>query len=206
MIAEEITELAAGYEALTQFLYLAPVGLLQTSLDGEIEFVNPRSAQLLMPLAPDGNLTNIFRVLEPVAPELRQLLEQFAEPHGMVCDGMRIQLNAGVKGKSDPQVLSFSLLKLDARRLMVVLSDVTLQVKRERLLSKTEAWLNAILTSINDYAIVSLDGFGRIDDWNPSVGRVTGFHREEVLGQPYSIFSHTSSGFMKARPTDSAAV
>lgn len=176
------------YEALVQFLYLAPVGLAQMSIDGEITFINPLSAQLLMPLSRDGNLTNLFTALEDVAPQLRHLSDHFAAPSGLVCDALRIQLNAGVRGKSDPQVLSLSLLKLDATRLMAVLNDVTQQVKRERLLSKNEAWLNAILTGITDYAVVSLDGRGCIDDWNVSIGRVTGFERDAVIGQPYSIF------------------
>jgi diguanylate cyclase (GGDEF)-like protein/PAS domain S-box-containing protein len=182
--------LADEYEALIQFLYLAPVGLVQASLDGQIDFINPLSAQLLMPLSRDGGLDNIFTALESVAPELRYLSTRSAAPQGIVCDGLRIQVNAGVRGKSDPQVLALSLLKLDSR-LMAVISDVTLQIKNERLLDKKEAWLNAILTGITDYAVVSLDGRGRIDDWNISIGRVTGFTRAAVMGQPYSIFYPT---------------
>ena len=183
-----MSTIADEYEALIQFLYLSPVGLAQTSIDGEIAMINPVSAQLLMPLSRDGNLANLFTALEGVAPDLRHLTAQFASPHGMVCDALRIQLNAGVRGKSDPQMLSLSLLKLDATRLMAVLSDVTLQVRRERQLKHSEAWFNAILSGVTDYALVSLDGRGRIDDWNTSIGRVTGFDRGAVLGQPYSIF------------------
>jgi len=183
-----MSNIAEEYEALIQFLYLSPVGLAQTSLDGEISMINPVSAQLLMPLSRDGNLTNLFTALEGVAPELRQLTAQFSPAHGMVCDALRIQLNAGVRGKSDPQMLSLNLLKLDETRLMAVLSDVTLQVKRERQLKHSEAWFNAILSGVTDYAMVSLDSRGCIDDWNTSIGRVTGFDREAVLGQPYSIF------------------
>ncbi|MBC7727911.1 MAG: hypothetical protein H7242_09915, partial [Microbacteriaceae bacterium] len=57
------SESTAAYEALLQFLYQAPIGLLQTTLDGEITMINPMSAQLLMPLAPTGNLSNLFDVL-----------------------------------------------------------------------------------------------------------------------------------------------
>ncbi|MBC8067580.1 MAG: diguanylate cyclase [Deltaproteobacteria bacterium] len=181
-------DIAADYEALIQFLYLAPVGLTQISPDGEIAMINPISAQLLMPLSPDGDLTNLFTVLERVAPDLRHLTERFDRPHGQICDAMRLQVSAGVRGKSDPQILSLSLLKLDEGRLMAVLADISLQVKRERMLRQNEAWFNAILTGISDYALVSLDGQGRIDDWNPSIERVTGFTSEAALGQPYSIF------------------
>ena len=42
-----------------QLLYRAPIGLVQTTLDGEITMINPMSAQLLMPLAPGGDLLKI---------------------------------------------------------------------------------------------------------------------------------------------------
>jgi diguanylate cyclase (GGDEF)-like protein/PAS domain S-box-containing protein len=181
-------DLANEYEALIQFLYMAPVGLVQTSMDGEIVMINPVSAQLLMPLSRDGSLSNLFTALEGVAPELRNLTTSFNQAHGMVCDGLRIPLTTGARGLSDPRVLSISLLKLDETRLMAVLSDVTQQVRRERLLRQNEAWLNAIFTGVTDYALISLDTRGCIDDWNPSIGRVTGFAREAALGRPYSIF------------------
>jgi hypothetical protein len=121
--------LVAEHEALMQFLYLAPVGLVQTAADGEILMINPISAQLLMPLQRDGNLANLFDALADVAPELRHLCATFGRPSGMVCDGMHIQLSSGrTATRADeraPQVLSLSLLKLDGTRLMAVLSDVT---------------------------------------------------------------------------------
>ncbi len=38
------------YEALLQFLYQAPIRLVQATLDGDITLINSMSAQLLMPL------------------------------------------------------------------------------------------------------------------------------------------------------------
>jgi diguanylate cyclase (GGDEF)-like protein/PAS domain S-box-containing protein len=180
-------EISAEHEALIQFLYLAPVGLVQAGIDGEIMMINPISAQLLMPLSRDGSLTNLFSALEGVAPELRLLCSAFDRPCGMICDGLYIYLNTGGQGKGAPQILSLSLVKLDATRLMAVLNDVTVQVRRERQLRQSDAWLNAILTSITDYALIGLDREGRINDWNASIGRVTGFS-EAAVGEPYSIF------------------
>jgi hypothetical protein len=53
-----------AYETLMQFLYRAPVALMQLRQDGEIEMLNPMAAQLLMPLSPDGDLASLFKVLE----------------------------------------------------------------------------------------------------------------------------------------------
>jgi len=176
------------HQALLQFLYLAPVGLAQLKMDGEIVMINPLSAQLLMPLSRDGNLNNLFTALETIAPELRHLCASFKEPYGMICDAARLQVNAGIPGKSDPQILSLTLLKLDAARLMAVISDVSLQVKRERQLQQHEAWLNAILQGMTDYALVPLNSDGGIEQWNESMERVTGLDEAAVVGRSYSIF------------------
>jgi diguanylate cyclase (GGDEF)-like protein/PAS domain S-box-containing protein len=181
-------QLAAEHEALIQFLYLSPVGLVQTDIDGEIQMINPISAQLLMPLQRDGDLSNLFVALENVAPELRRLCNLFGRSSGLVCDGLHIFLTPdGQRSKRAPQVLSLSLLKLDEQRLMAVLSDVSEQVRRERQLRQNDAWLNALLTSITDYALVGLDAEGRVIAWNETIGRVTG-HSAQVVGMPYSVF------------------
>jgi hypothetical protein len=43
-VVATVPEVAEEYEALIQFLYLAPVGLAQASLDGQIAMINPRGA------------------------------------------------------------------------------------------------------------------------------------------------------------------
>ncbi len=186
----ETEQLRAEHEALIQFLYLAPVGLVQADIDGAIAMMNPISAQLLMPLSRCGGLDNLFTALESVAPELRHLCQAYDRPTGKICDGLHLHLNAGSTektGKKIPQILAITLLKLDAQRLMAVIDDVSIQVRRERQLRQNDAWLNAILTGITDYALAGIDAEGAITEWNPSIGRVTGFG-EDAVGQPYSIF------------------
>ena len=183
---DSIEQLRAEHEALIQFLYLAPVGLVQAGIDGEIAMINPVSAQLLMPLSPDGCLSNLFSALEGVAPDLRFQCAQYPQASGMVCEGLHIHLRAGER-KRAPQVLSLSLVKLDAARIMAVIQDVTAEVRRERQLRQSDAWLNAILTRISDYALAAIDREGRLCDWNDSIARVTGFG-EHIVGSPYSIF------------------
>ncbi|USX29425.1 sensor domain-containing diguanylate cyclase [Oxalobacteraceae bacterium OTU3CINTB1] len=178
---------AQEYEALLQFLYLAPVGLVQLAADGAIQMLNPLSAQLLMPLSRDGGLTNLFEALAPVAPDLRSQCASFAAPQGQVCDAVRLYLHADDNG-AGPQVMSLSVLKLNADRLMAVLTDVTVQDRRERQLRKTDAWLNAIITNITDYALVSLDRQGRVESWNESIERVTGYDSAGIKGQNYARF------------------
>ena len=118
-------------EALIQFLYRAPIGLVQITMDGAIEMLNPMSSSLLMPLARDGNMGNLFDVLDPVAPELRQMATLYASPAGVICESFRIMLGDDDAGQRR-QCLAISLLKLDADRLMAVLADATAEAQREQ--------------------------------------------------------------------------
>ncbi|MBP8309866.1 MAG: diguanylate cyclase, partial [Burkholderiaceae bacterium] len=123
---------ADATEALMQFLYRAPIGLAQTSLGGDIEMINPMSAQLLMPLSPNGSLDNLFTTLDAVAPQLRHLVADFHSPSGVVCESIRIPLDQSDWTRPGPQVLSISLMKLDESRLMAVLADATVESQREQ--------------------------------------------------------------------------
>jgi diguanylate cyclase (GGDEF)-like protein/PAS domain S-box-containing protein len=176
------------YEALIQFLYIAPIGLLQARADGEILMVNPLCAQLLMPLSRDGNFSNLFTALEGVAPDLRSRVQAFEGPHGLVCEGWQLRVAADPSHKVGRRILALTLLKLDEERLMVVLADVTESVQRERELRQSQAWIGTLVTGLTDYALLTLDDQGRARDWNASVERVTGRSSAATVGQPYSIF------------------
>ena len=180
--------LEEDYEALVQFLYMAPIGLVQARLDGEILMVNPLCAQLLMPLSREGCLSNLFTALAAVAPDLHDRVAAFEPSHGMICDGLQLRATLNPADRRAVQHLSLTLLKLDAGRIMAVLGDVTQQVTRDRELRQNQAWLNTIVTGLTDYALVTLDGQGCLQEWNPSIQRVTGHTRASAEGRPYSLF------------------
>ena len=118
----------SAYEALIQFLYRTPIGLVQTTLDGTIEMLNPMSSQLLMPLARETGLENLFVVFDPIVPRLRAMVTEFAPAAGVICEGLRVDLD----GMGGAQVLSLSILKLDDARLMVAVTDITVETQREQ--------------------------------------------------------------------------
>jgi diguanylate cyclase (GGDEF)-like protein len=129
------TEFSGEHEALLQFLYRAPIGLVQTNLAGDIEMINPMSARLLMPLSVDANLINLFAVLGRFAPDLRRLTAAYEQSSGVICESLRVPIVAGESdcpAETPSQVLSVSLLKLDDARLMAVLCDATIEVEREQ--------------------------------------------------------------------------
>ena len=182
------TSVEEEYEALIQFLYIAPIGLLQARMDGEILMVNPLCAQLLMPLSRDGNLNNLYTALEGVAPDLRSRVQAFKGTHGMVCEGSQLRVAADAQQKTGRRILALTLLKLDEQRLMAVLGDVTQSVERERELRQSQAWIHTIVTGLTDYALLTLDHQGQVREWNSSVERVTGRDSARTIGQPYSVF------------------
>lgn len=122
----------ASYEALVQFLYRAPVGLLQTFVDGQIDLMNPMASQLLMPLVPDGDISNLFAVLRPWAPQLRSLCDEADPQHHVICEALRISLPASPLRPGAAAVLSLGLMRIAEDRLMAVLVDATQETQREQ--------------------------------------------------------------------------
>jgi diguanylate cyclase (GGDEF)-like protein len=121
-----------AYEALMQFLYRAPIGLAQITPDGTVEMLNPMASNLLMPIARNAGLDNLYAVLSPIAPQLPQLAGEFREASGVICEGLRATLPPELTAPGSPQVLAISLMKLDGERLMAVVTDATLEVQREQ--------------------------------------------------------------------------
>ena len=178
----DVSGIEAEHEALLAFLYLCPAGVVQTGADGSVRMINPHAVQLLMPIARSPAISN----LENYAPELRNLAEGFAAERGHICQGHRIWLGSG----PGPRVLSCSLLKVNADCLAAVLQDVTREVEQERQIKQNDALFTAFVTGVNDFALFSLDAQGRIDSWNQSGTRQTGFCPEEMLGRDLDALCH----------------
>ena len=183
--------LEAEHEGLLGFLYMCPVGVVQAGADGTIRLINPHAAQLLLPLVPSRAIDNLFKVLEGCAPDLRNLTEALAAERGLICQGYQIVLGGSGPG---PRVLSCSLLKIGADCLMAVLQDVTTEVEQERQLKQNEALFAALAAGVKDFALLTLDIHGKIDTWNTSGTRQTGFEAAAVLGRDMDVLCHVDGG------------
>lgn len=156
-------------EALVQFLYRVPIGLIQTSLDGTIVMINPMSAQLLMPLAPDGNLENLFEVLQPVVPQLRDLAAAGGLPGDLICDALMVQMPRQ-GSRVALQTLALYVMRLDGSTLMACVSDATVTVQREAQRLETrlhgEKRVDALTSLPNRVAVLEWIGraLGRLQD------------------------------------------
>ncbi|MGI4777888.1 MAG: putative bifunctional diguanylate cyclase/phosphodiesterase [Janthinobacterium lividum] len=132
---------ASAYESLMQFLHQAPIGLVQTDMDGAIRMINPMAITLLMPLASGGDLLNVLDVLEPRAPGLRARAAAETPPGHTVDDTVRIALDPdrtcvaeAVFSNAAPVVrmLGVSLVKLDRETLMFTITDATFADQQEQ--------------------------------------------------------------------------
>ena len=180
---------------LLQFLYACPIGLVALDDSGQMTMLNPLAMQLILPLARRNEVTNLFDILEPFAPDLRALIVDFAPKQGTICENHRIFVGRAAsrrdgdvdKGRTD-MVLACTLVKLGSDRFMATLADVSVQVHQERRLKQAEAWFSSMIDGIEDFAALSLDAGGFIDHVNGSVARQTGFADHELIGFSLDVF------------------
>ena len=184
--ASHQADLAAEYEALLDFMYQAPVGLVQMGADGAVEMLNPMAARLLLPVSRNGRLSNLFDALENAAPELRSLVARFPAPSGTVCHDHRITFAAADARVGEPTVLSISLMRLFPARLMAVIQDVSVAAANERRLRESETFANRIIDTAPDTIIV-VDADGKMVRVNRRAEESFGYAGEEMVGQPVEM-------------------
>ncbi|TPG53215.1 PAS domain S-box protein [Roseomonas nepalensis] len=132
--AELEPEAQSAYEALIEFLYLAPVGIVKFRPDGTIDMANPTAAQLLIPLAADGDMSDLYRLFATVAPDLRSHVERFQSPAGQIFDQMQL----AVPGSRT--ILMLDINKINDTTLMAVVQNITdLTEARREVVRRTEA-------------------------------------------------------------------
>ena len=156
-LAEEEIDYAASYEALVEFLYLAPVGIIKFKPDGTIEMANPAAAQLLMPLAEDGDMSDLYRLFAHLAPDLRSHVERFQPDAGQIFDQMQMVV------ENTRLTLMLDVNKIDPRTLMAVIQNVTdLTEARRQVMRETSS--QRLLASVfmgitTPVVVVRSDGF-----------------------------------------------
>jgi diguanylate cyclase (GGDEF)-like protein/PAS domain S-box-containing protein len=170
------------HQDLLQLLYMAPVGLIMTNLEGGIAMANSVAAKLLMPLSQDGEMNNLFTVLEQVAPDVRVQAARFTLSQGSIFESMEIHVASSDSGRLHPKTLSLKLTKIDEASLYASLSDVTEERRMISQIAESEARLRALFDAALD-AIISMDDQGCITDWNQQAETIFGWSKDEVMGR-----------------------
>lgn len=149
----EAHDLQADYEALLELLYLCPFTVARINESGAIGMMNSMGAQLFMQFSAQPVLENLFEVIDPVAPELRQLVAGFGRDQGPICEGHRVYVGR-VGGRKLPLVLTFTLIKLSPGAIMVAVADISR-------IEAADREKGVLLSNISD-GLVSLDAAGRM--------------------------------------------
>jgi diguanylate cyclase (GGDEF)-like protein len=118
-------------EALMQFMYQSPIGLVQATADGTITLMNPMAAQLLLPLAEQPDETNLLELLRRPVPQLDSLLGNFGADYGVILDSLRVTAAVTPRDPNALRTLEISLAKLDPGRLLATITDVTGELRRQ---------------------------------------------------------------------------
>jgi diguanylate cyclase (GGDEF)-like protein/PAS domain S-box-containing protein len=174
--------LSEEHQDLLQLLYMAPVGLIMTNLEGDIAMANSVAVQLLMPLSQDGEMNNLFTLLERVAPDVRAQAAGFTLAQGSICESMEIHVASSDSGRLHPKTLSLKLTKIDETSLYASLSDLTEERRMISQIAESEARLRSLFDAALD-AIISIDDQGRITDWNQQAETIFGWSKYEVMGR-----------------------
>jgi diguanylate cyclase (GGDEF)-like protein/PAS domain S-box-containing protein len=183
---------AEDVEALLQFLYLSPIGVLRFDYWGRIDMANPAAARLLVPLAPGGAFDDFFELFETVAPELQVMVRKFTASAGMVCDQHRVFLPRGERNHPDMAV-TVSIFRVSTGVYMAAVADNMATVRYESVLHSNRERMRAFFESVQDYAMYTIDTSGRVEDWNESIARLAGFAAEDVQSRHFRMFFSTDS-------------
>ena len=117
--------LAAEHERLLEFLYVLPLAVVDLSLNGDIQLMNPHGASLLARVGSESNHTNLFRWLAAGDRHLARDAAEFVSERGVLCTDRRIELN-------DDLILALTLVKAGSDRVLATFRNVAAEVRAER--------------------------------------------------------------------------
>ncbi|WP_167768536.1 PAS domain S-box protein [Haloarcula amylovorans] len=69
-----------------------------------------------------------------------------------------------------------------------VVTDITEQKRSEQELLETEQRFRSFVQAVEEYAIIMLDPEGHVQTWNEGAHQITGYEREEIIGEHVKTF------------------
>lgn len=170
---------------LLQFMYQAPVGLMQTDCLGAIKFSTPMAAQLLMPLSPTGGLGNVFDALDRTAPELRNNVISFKKKRGRIVTDYRC-VAVDATGETIA-ALGVTIVKLAADKLAVAIADLRSLLEQEDEALIRGQMVAALGAAADGCEMCVVDEAGRIAEWSDAGEGPSGVNADAIVGQPLSV-------------------
>ncbi len=165
-------------ERLYELLYLLPVGIVAFDTDGSIDAANPLVVQLLNPFVAPAATSNAFQLLAPLAPDLTELIANHdGGPIVFTHRRRQMPVGAGVAAMT----IELSVHRARPSRFVAVLTDVSDLAQREYELRRERDRIQAIVDTVHEYAIYTLDASGRVDSWNASGERLFGLDAPDAV-------------------------
>jgi GAF domain-containing protein/PAS domain-containing protein len=133
-------------QALLQFLYMCPVGMVEFVHDGTVVLLNPAVVRMVSAIDSAAPYTNVFDMLRGVVPDLADFLSAAAPKAHVVLHDHRVP--ATVQGAAC--WLSLTIVRVNAQRFMLTITDVTRSAEIEHALAQREAELQSVFASIDE--------------------------------------------------------
>ena len=104
-------------------------------------------------------------------------------------------------GSSFPMELSVCAIDADGRSggFTGIVRDITRRNRAAEALRASEESLRLLVEGVTDYAILMLDTYGHVVNWNQGAARMIGYQAEEIVGRLFSCF-YTLEDIQRARP------
>jgi PAS domain-containing protein len=175
---------------LLEFLYRSPLALVTAQIDGTILKATPLACNWLMPLSKDGNLDNLFVLLDDVAPNLRALVA--SRTSGVICENLVVRID---QPKPPSHYLSLSVNHFCDGSIAAIFSDVSREHQQIDQAQKTLRTIVDALPAMIGYWDTQLcnqfanKAYSQYFPCDPEALR--GLHIRELLGEKIYEATHS---------------
>lgn len=188
--AVESTETDSETEKLLEFLYIAPVALIQFDGNGNVLMANPRVAQLFNRFAPGGYFQNLFAFLDDVLPELKEAIQNYVSPNGQIMENRRFSILAP-DGQADAELwFDVTVMKQDPNMFIASMNNVTEQIKTAQENHINSQQLSVLSNAVKNHVVCTVNPEGLIDTWNRSGEVVLGVMQVAALDRTLDSLLH----------------
>lgn len=154
-------------EHLLEFLYIAPVALIEFDDSGKVVMANPRVAQLFNRFAPGGYFENFFTFLGDNLVELKDLIQGFDQERGQIMENKRFRMEVPSGADSFEELwFDATVMRQDKKRYIASLNNVTDQVRTQVENHMRGQALESIYRHVDDHIMFTLNSDGVVDSWN----------------------------------------
>jgi formate hydrogenlyase transcriptional activator len=191
MASAEITTRKADTHLFERLYESLPDGVVLTDAHGKILRINAQAEKLF-----GYSRAELFgQPVEMLIPE-RFRAAHIAQRHAYHDDPRLRPMGAGLElygrrkdGTEFPVDIMLSPVDMhEGPRVIAVVRDITERKRAEDALRQSEERLRAIVETVQDYAIFTLDPGGRVTSWSPAAERIKGYRAEEIIGRHFSCF------------------